>query len=237
MPQMLKNFSYSLPERNIFKNLSILDPALSVLIDSSVVDAGSTPTTLLRPGLGLVKRTSTGKWILASDSNGDTNTPATVTALETANASWASKQIDFYLDGGLARSTPSFSVTMGAVDDTDAEIVVALNANAIFAANLIADVQASRVRIRTREAGAHKSLRVFMNVYTGSFGALGTEANGTDAEYYVLGEYVSMLDGSGVASDMLGKSHWRARYLNSQLIGATADMKSALVRRGCSFES
>ena len=62
----------------------------------------------------LVKRTSTGRYVEANDTNGDTNSPASVSASETADGDWASKTITVNVNG-----MDLVTVTLGAGDDTD----------------------------------------------------------------------------------------------------------------------
>lgn len=201
----------------------------SAVIDSSNTDAGSTPTTRMRPGNVLVKRTSTGRYIEANDSNGDRNAPASVSASETADTDWQNAVITVTVDGGV-----SFSVTLGAADDTDAEVVAALNGNAVFAANCKADVSGGVVRIRTLEAGAHKHLTVSADLAT-AFGSAGTSGNGTDADYVVQLPYVDLEDENGTATHAEARVARVGHFDESQLINLTAEARATLSRRGSFF--
>lgn len=205
----------------------------TVVLDSGNVDSGATPTTRLREGNVLVKRTSTGKYIEANDTNGDRNLPPIVTASETADDDWESGDISVYKNGAFL-----VTVSMGANDDTDTEVAAALNADATFRAHAIASVANSRVVITGIEAGGEQSLKVVHDDNAAAFGSSGTEEEGSWADYGVLARPADQTDENGSASDTQAPIVYaKGRFRESQLINLTADARQALIARGCVFES
>lgn len=200
-----------------------------VIVASGQTDSGSDPTTRIRAGRVLVKRTSTGKYELASSATGDRCTPPVVTASETADADWASKTITLKNNGATVAT-----VTLGGSDDTDAEVVTALNANAPFRAHAIATAAGSRVVITGLVGGAGESLEVTSNLTT-AFGADGTSDSGEDADYRVLTDPVDLVSPTGAASDALGSNLVAGHFDESELLGLTAEAKVVLSRRGSRF--
>lgn len=208
-----------------------------VVLKSTVTDAGATPTSTIRKGNVIVKKTSDGLYYAddgtTNAAGADRNTQASVTALITADATFDSKVISVFVDGVALPP-----ITLGSGDDTDAEVAVALNANAIFAANCVASVVASRVVIKTLRSGRLTSLKVSSNLTT-AFGANGTTSHGTDADYLVTEEEVSTLDITGAAVNTPVKTSRKAYYKESALCssnGAISDeAKTVLFRNGARF--
>lgn len=236
LPSLVEN---TVSESQIHIDESIYLAGPDAVIKSTQVDAGASPTTTIRKGNVLVKKTSDGLYYVddgaTNAASADRNTPASVSASETADADWASKTITCTVNGGVA-----ITVTLGAGDDTDAEVVTALNASASFqAAGLIADTSASRVRIRTVSAGRNQYLSVTSNLAT-AFGSSGTTGYGTDADYVVTETEVSTLHpASGVAMDTPVKTSRAAFYKESALKSANASIsneaRAVLMRNGARF--
>lgn len=211
-------------------------PGTDVLVKSTVTDSGNTAmrTTILRPGTVLVKKTSDGLYYSAifSDSNGDRCTAASISSATGITASWASTTQTFVVNGGA-----SIAVTLGGADDTNDEVVTALNADATFqAAGLIADVNSSAVRVRTVQGGAHMSFK-WTSSYASTFGAsvASAEGYGTDADYRVVEDYVDMLDESGTAGNSVAKTSMAGFYKESNLLNLCAEARGVLTRRGSIF--
>lgn len=222
--------SFTYPE-----NLAVLTSSdakfKTVTVDSGNVDSGSTPTSLLREGNVLVKRTSTGRYVEGNDSNGDANTQASVSASETADADWQDATVTINVDG-----VDIVTVTLASDDDTDSEVADALNANAIFAANCIADVSSSRVRIRTLRAGADVSLKVTSSLST-AFGASGTTDSGEYADFVVLAKPTHLIDEAGSAAHSSASVVYSGgRLREANLINLTPEGKRALLAKGFTFE-
>lgn len=203
----------------------------TVVLDSGNVDSGSVPTSRLREGNVMVKRTSTGKYIEADDANGDRNAGAVVTAAEAADSDWQSADITVSQNGG-----DKVTVSLGGSDDTNAEVATALNADADFARNYIADGSGALLTITSLRTGEDVQLTVTSDLAT-AFGANGTNASGTWADYGVLQRPVDQADDAGTASDTHGSiAYAKARFKESLLINLTPDARRALIGRGCSFE-
>lgn len=207
-----------------------------ITLDSTNTDAGSVPTFRMRPGNVVVREAASGRYREANDALGDRNTPAAVTALVTGAVAHQLAVITLSVDGG-----PAFAVTLGAADDTDAEIAAALNANARFAGECIADVVAARVRIRTINAGSGKTLEVSDDVAAPDslFGAAATpsRAFGADADYRVTADFADLEDENGAAIDAPVKNFFAGHFDESNLINLTAEARAVLSRRGAHFES
>ncbi len=197
MPALpIKLVSGQRPARRIFMDGGRLSWGSEIAVTgaSDNVDANSPDrTTILRPGNILLKDTAT-KIYYDDATTGDPSTQATVTAAVTADASWASKTYTFTVNG-----VALVTVTSGGADDTDAEIAAVFNANAIFAANLVASVVSNRVVVKTLAVGADMQLLVTSS-YATAFGASGTAAHGTDGDWVVVTDWVDQLDGNAVAS-------------------------------------
>ncbi len=214
---------------NIFIQKEPFIQGSDVLVDSALTDAGSTPTSRIRPGQVLVLDTATGRYFPANGATGDRNAGASVSALETADTDWQSSVITITFDGALG-----IAVTLGAADDTDAEVVVALNANAIFAANAIADVSGGVVRIRTLEAGRHKHLTVVSDLAT-AYGATAIEDSGSDADYRVATDYVSLVDDNNTAVSAPCATALVGFFDESNLRNLTSEARATLSRSGSFF--
>jgi hypothetical protein len=189
-----------------------------------------TPNHRIPRGTVVVKKTSTGKYYLADDaSNGDRNTGAVVTASETADADWKSKTITLTINGREV-----VTVTLGAGDDTDAEVKDALNADATFKLWAVASVAGSRVVITSLQTGADVVMKITSNLST-AFGANGTSAQGVDADYRVTHLPVDLKDLNAAAVDGTVPTVVAGRFRSSVLSNATAEAKAVLTRRGSQF--
>lgn len=216
-------------DRRILIDDQGLKHAPSGVLDSSNTDSGSSPATRFRRGNVVILRTSTGRYVEANDANADSPAPASVSASETADTDWQSAVISITVDGGV-----TFTVTLAATDDTDAEVVTALNANAVFAANCIADVNGGVVRIRTLEAGDDKHLLVSADLTT-AFGASGTSDSGTDPDVRVVNENVDLIDEDGAAAHAEAAMLFAGHFDESNLINLTAEARAVLAKRGSIF--
>lgn len=203
----------------------------TILSDSSNVDSGSTPTTVLREGNVLVLRTSTGKYIEANDTNGDRNAGAVVTALIAADATWQSKTITCSTNGG-----DKVTVTLGGGDNTNALVAAALNGDADFARHYVADGTGALLTITSLKTGEDIHLLVTSSLST-AFGSTGTAASGSWADYGVLARPCDQVNEAGSASDTRASIVYaKGRFRESALINLTPDARRALIGRGCSFE-
>lgn len=202
-----------------------------VTLDSTNTDSGSTPASRFRAGNVVILRTSTLRYVEANDTNADSMAAATVRSAEAPDADWQSATITVSADGQAV-----IIVTLGATDDTVAEVVTALNADAIFAANFIAaDAGAGdEVDITALEGGAGKFILVESSLAT-AFGAAGTTGIGTDPDVRVMEEVVDLVDRDNVAINESGVASFVGDYDESVLINLTDEAKAVLLRRGASF--
>jgi hypothetical protein len=207
-----------------------------VTVDSGVTDTGNGlgRSSILRPGFVVVKKTSTGRYVAADDATGDRCAAAKVTAAQTADGTWASKTITINVQGG-----PDQVVTLGAGDDTDAEVVAAIM---LQTTGVKATVVANRVTIQTEGAGRNRSLKVSSNLAAAFGAADGVVALGTDADYRVLGheghpeEYVDLLDKYGAAMHAPGVRNLLAGFFSAAaLVKLTAEAQIVLGRNGSIF--
>lgn len=219
---------------------NLIDPEIeAIVLSSDNADSGSTPTHRFRDGNVVVLRTSTGEYVEADDSNADAPTPAIVSASETADAGWQSSTITVTLNGGIG-----FSVTLGATDNTDAKVVTALNGDAVFAANCIADVNATLVRIRTLEAGEDVYLHVTSDLTT-AYGANGQADTGADPDVRVTLAKADLQNQEGTAVDAEVIAARSGHFDESNLIvgGSAAsatsqhwvEARAVLTKRGAKF--
>jgi hypothetical protein len=207
-------------------------------LDSTNVDAGSSPrTTILRPGNIFLKGAD---GIYYDDiSSGVASAGAYVLSSEAPDADWQNKILTFTIDG-----IEVGTVTLGAADDTIAEVVAAINA-----------VEEIRALVKASDNGADDLLRLTLLVpgaghhlkvtcdLADAFGASGQSAYGTDGDWTVVEDYVDMFDASGTAADQHGVTLRRCGHFDeSNLIwgGANtlpADFKRVMLQRGSLFSS
>lgn len=208
-------------------------------IKSANVDAGNSAmrTTILRPGNILLKGAD-GLWY-DDVTTGVPSAGAIVRSAEAPDADWQSATITLTVNG-IAVVT----VSLGAGDDTIAEVVTALNADSAFRAWAIASDNGADdlVKITLIEPGAERQVKVTSSL-SSAFGADGTEAHGTDGDWAVLPNYLDMFDGNGVVANQQGIQLLRRGHFDeSNLIwtGAAtlpADFKRIMLARGSFFES
>lgn len=197
---------------------------------STITDAGATPTTTIRKGCVVVKKTSDGLFYLSTTAGGDRNTAPTITS--SGNTDTADGTVKLVGNHG------TISVTIATGSGTEADVVTDLNASAAFAAHYVATSGAGEVTITARGTGSAEWFYIHSDT-TASVGFAEGEANskyGTNAEYYVTEEEVSTLDPStGVAAIVEVKTSARAFYDESQLLYLTAEARAVLSSRGALF--
>lgn len=201
-----------------------------IIVDSTNTDATNTPTTRIREGNVLVKRTSTGRYLEANDASGDRNTAASVTSAENPDGDWDASTITVKVNG-----IEITAVTLASSSSTAATVAAELNADTDFAAHCNAAVSGSDVVISTLRAGADMHLEVTSDLST----AFGTTANtgfGADADYVVLLQRVDVVDHINGSAAHAGARAARVGYFDeSNLINLTAEARATLSRRGCLF--
>lgn len=208
-------------------------PAEDVLVTSGQVDSGNSAfrTTFLRPGCVLVKRTSTGKFLMANDANVDHQTAASVNTAVTnpGSGGW---------DGvvTIQGHWGSFTVTLSG-SNTDAAVAAAIIAaaaalNPESQAPITAADASGSVSITNIDKGAGTWLRASHATVTGMFTSAGKGAVGTDPEVVVTEDYVDMLSGSAAAIDGLAKVTRAGHYDAANLINPTAEAIAVLLKNG-----
>ena len=201
----------------------------AVTLLSTNVDSGSSPTTLLRPG-NVLGKDSAGKYVEANDTNVVADTVASHTGTGAA-FSTGSLTFIWQYKGGAAQT-----VTGAGGDDTLAEWVIKLNADADFAADLVASDSGSQLKIASKRAGADEYFTIGAGTVNTEAGVTAGSYGGGDGEYRVLTDYVDMLDANAVASDQPGSPVvWRGYFDESNLINLTAVAKASLLRAGSKF--
>lgn len=235
--------TFSRPARRVRVSNYPMVPAEEVVIQSDQVDAGNTAfrTTFLRPACVLAKRTSSGEYVLASDTNADHQAAASVATLITnpGSAGWNGNVI---ILGHWGTLTVALS---GA--NTDAAVAAAIIAaaaalNPESMAPVTAVDTTGEVTVYNTDKGAGTWLKCYHATVDGMFnsghgvvdGAAG--AIGTDPEILVTEDYVDMLNGAGVATAAASGPVTRAgHYDAANLLGLTAEAAAVLLKRGSRF--
>lgn len=200
-------------------------------IKSTVVDSGASPTTTIRKGCVIVKESGDNLYYLADDTNdgahGDRDLPPSIPALEAADTDWDGTTVAIIDEGGVTQT-----VTFAGSDDTNAECIAAINAQTD---GILADESGGLIRVRTTQGGAHKHLSVTSSLAT-AFGAAAVTARGSDAEYLVTEEEISMVDPHSLAvANRPVRTSRKAFYDESELKHTTVEALAALRRNGSRF--
>ena len=226
------------------------------LIDSSrskpgsdVVVAGGQTTNYpatgnkrIRAGAAVVKESGDGLYYLASGADGasagDINTVALVSSAEAPDGDWASKVVTwsvFYPDGSVVSDT----VTLGAGDDTVAELVTALHANVNFRNHLLATAN-TILEIRSLVKDAVR-VRISVNLTT-AYGTVSgsssyTDGTGTQADYRVITQDRDLIDVNGTSAPSHPVSTLMAgRFDESEMSHLSNEARAVLQGRGSTFE-
>lgn len=226
--------SFPRPSRRVTVSNYPHEPAEEVVIQSDQVDSGNSAfrTTFLRPGCVLVKRTSSGEYVLASDANADEQAAAAVATLVTnpGSGGW---------DGTLTIKGHwgSLSVSLSA-DNTDAAVATAINSaaaalNPESRAPIVAADTTGEVTITNADKGAGTWLHCVHGTVTTMFGSTGAGSIGTDPEVRVTLGYVDMLNGAGTAVAASSGPVLRAGNFDAaNLIQPTAEAVACLLKQG-----
>jgi len=207
-----------------------------ITVKSTVRDTGQTPDTALRGGMMLVEETlgSGGPFIRADDPAAPKGDPATVLSVIVLAGELASQTPTFDINHGL-----TVGVLLSAGANTAAQVAAELNADQAFNAELFADVDGGGfLRIRTIRGGPSTHIKA-----TGPAGvfalapAVSAEDAGVFPKFAVLNQSISILEPDGTAADQTAEGIVsNGRFLEADLIGASALGKLALSRRSCLFE-
>ena len=203
-----------------------------VTLDANTVDSGNTPTTVLRRGLVVAKKTGLNDWIDAADALANVNTVASLLSDIDVDGTWTGETITVTLNGG-------HFVSFAIVGATAAALKAELEAVAEFAANYTATVVGSAIRIDSRAKGADQLLEVTVttiDAYGNGAGAAGS-AFGAFGEFGITENVVDMIAIDGQAQPMnatIVKSN--ARVLTDRLTSLTNGARRALEFAGVKFE-
>lgn len=198
-----------------------------------------TPTFRVKPGTVVVKESGDGLYYKADTADGvsagDINTAAVVTSLEAADTDWDGTDIGWAVYGpdGLIESG---SITLAGTDDTTAEVVTALNANARFAEHLIASGSNGNPVVITSRKKGNITVRITQTVITTGYGASGITASGTQADYRVVMQHADLQDveGTAMASKMVG-TLVAGSFKESELLHLSNEAKAVLTANGSTF--
>ena len=214
-----------------------------VLAGGQVTDYPSAGGKRARAGTVVVKETGDGLYYLADGADGisagDLNTAAVVTSVEAPDADWKSKTITWTLFADDLEE--SGSVLLGAGDDTIAEVVTALNANAAFAARFVAsDSGAGDLLVVTSLRKGKITIRLSADldtVFASDDGATSSdEASGAEADYRVITEDRDLIDINGDDADSrLVPSLLAGDFFTANLSNLSNEAKAVLGGRDSSF--
>lgn len=208
-----------------------------ITLDSTNADAGAGVSGLFRSGNVVVKKSGGSTYVEADDATAEVSTRASVTS---TNSSFTSGGTTFK----WKRNGVEHTVTNTTGTGTVADWVTDLNADAHFAADLIAD-DSSGLRIRSLRAGEAESFQI-------TDGTLNADAaftedaiiSGSDADVRITEEHGQVTDDSGAAKIDNVTASRNGHYSLANLIiggtkGATLDPehRAILERRGCIFDA
>lgn len=180
-------------------------------------------------GTVVVKQVTAPTFVAASDPRGARCRPAEIVAAQPADAAWANTIVTASLASGLG-----FPVLLDQAAVTTAAVVDQLNQSVPFASQFLADDVGGVVRIRTREAGAHKHLLV-ESTLPAAFGPAGAVGKGVDADYRVTDQAVELRDLEGNPIEAVVPSLVIAHFDESELLHLTPEARAVLARRGALF--
>lgn len=216
-----------------------------VIAGGQTTDYPSTGGKRAPPGLVVVKESGDGKYYLASGADGvsagDINVAAVVTSIEAPDADWKNKTLTwsiFYPDGTKETGT----VLGGAGDDTIAEWVTVLMADAQFKERFIAtDSGAADLLVITSRAKGNVRIRMSMDLDTAfatDDGASSSDsARGTQADYRVITQHRDLVGLDGLTRDSeFVPTLLAGDFDTSELTGLTDEARAVLEARGSTFD-
>ncbi|MGE0201944.1 MAG: hypothetical protein AB7P76_13395 [Candidatus Melainabacteria bacterium] len=190
------------------------------------------PPYRIHPGTVIVPAQGARRFVAATDPAGQRNEPASVSALQPADAAWAVATVTVSRAPGLG-----VPVVLDPTTATTADVVGRLNQDRDFSANFLADEDAQgHVRVRTRAAGADQHLRVECSL-PGAFGPDGQAGHGTDADYRVtIHRAVEVQTTSGKPVEALVPTLLAGHFDPRRLLHLTPEARVVLARRGSIFK-
>lgn len=199
-----------------------------VVLDPSVRST-SRPDFRIPEGTVVVRRAGSRLYVAATDPRGERCAPAEVLSSQAPDPTWANQIVTASLAPGLG-----FTVLLDQAAVGIAEVTDQLNRDPLFSAHFLADDMNGLVRIRTREAGAHKLIHVSSSLLA-AFGPLGVEGRGRDPDYRVTEATVEVQDLEGKPLEALVPTVAVGHFKTLELLQATAEALAVLTRRGSLF--
>lgn len=220
-----------------FKLSGDLDKKGPVVLLAGGETSDLTDTAEHPPGTVVVLDSDDDKAYRADSVNGgDRHAAAEIRSAEAPDGDWASKTLAwsvYYPDGTVVGG----AVAIAADDDSVDEVRDVLNADALFAAHLIASSDTQLV-ITSRAKGAVR-VYVSLNLDTG-FGtddgsSSSAVAEGTEAKYFVTQHWAYLKDGNN-DRDYLVKTLRAGDFDTSELSGLTNEARAYLRSMGSQFD-
>lgn len=227
MPLLPGIFRRELEDRRFLVNHHPLVMGNDVVLDR-VTRSPLPPTFRILPGTVVVKQEAARTYVDAEDPRGERCQPATVWALQPADATWAGALVTVSLGG------PGLTVPLAPTATTNAAVIGQLNADPALAAQVLADEDQGVVRLRTRAAGAHARVRVDASL-SAAFGPQGVEAVGRDADYRVTAGLAELRDLVGTPLDALVPTLLVGHFDARELLHLTPEAEQVLAGRGSFF--
>lgn len=204
-----------------------------ITMDAATVDSGNTPTSVLRRGLVVAKKTGLEDYIDADDVLANANLVASALSAIDVDGTWTGETITVHLNGG--QELVSFAI----VGATAAALKAELEAVAAFAANYTATVVGSAIRIDSRATGADQLLHADVTTIDayGAGAGVGTDVFGSYGEFGITEEVVDMtsISGSTVAKNAT-IVYTNARVDLARVTSLTVEARRALEYNGFKFE-
>jgi len=201
---------------------------------AATVDAGNTPTSVLRRGLVLAKKAAAEDWIDAADALANENGVAEALSTIDVDGTWTGETITLMLND-------SHLVTIASiVGNSAAALKGELEALPVFAANYTATVVGSAIQIDSRQKGGDVRLSAQLSTLDAFGGGAGVAVvfEGTWGEFGILVNVVSMPAIDGDAAEMNGSLvEGGGVVIETRLQGLTADIKKALQAKGMRFSA
>jgi hypothetical protein len=190
------------------------------------------PRHRIVPGTVIVRIRGADWYVEASSPLGERNLPASVSALQPADPTWAGSQVTVTHAQGLG-----FFVPLGPQVIDNPTAVAALNADPAFMTRYLADEDPNgRVRVRTRDAGAAAYVHVKSSLQP-AFGADGASGSGADADYRVTDALAELLDLKGRPIPAAVATLFAGHFVEPALLHLTPEARVVLARRGSTFRS
>ena len=224
-------YESELERRNPLVNDQALVRGQDVVLDPGV-KSPLDPPYRIHPGTVIVRAQASKRFVAAHDPAGQKNRPASVSALQPADNTWAGQTVTVSQAPGLG-----VTVVLAQNTATNAGVVNRLSQDRDFSASFVADEGPNgTVRIRTRAAGADQHLHVTSSL-DAAFGPDGVAGHGTDADYRVtIDRAVEVQTTDGKPAEALVPTLLAGHFKADQLLHFTPESRVVLTRRGSIFK-